>query len=297
MAALVGLAALVVVPAGAGAAVLYDQTDSGGSSFPSSDDYGASNVHTDQIADDFTVPARQTWQITQIDAPGFVFGSPPSTVNAFLYVNSGSLPGAELSHGTAISASRTPGGNYTVPLTGTAALQSGTYWVSVQQTGATYTTNDWFWQDRTVPAGNPAVFRNPGGGSTPACTNWTPMPTCFNDPTELGVLFRLSGHGLTLGKPRLNKKRGTAKLPVTVTDSGELALGGKGVVRQSSALATASVQVGAPGTVRMLIRATGKKRRRLNAIGRAKVNVTVIYMAVGSTAIAQSVRVKLKKKL
>lgn len=190
---LAAVAALVIAPASASAAVLYDQTDNGGSTFISSNDYGASNVHTDQIADDFTVPAGQSWQISQVDAPGFVDGSPPTSVNVFIYANSGARPAAELFHAAAGSASRTAGGDYAIPLIGTPALSSGIYWVSVQQVGATYTTSDWFWQDRTVLSGSPAVYRNPGGGSKPTCTDWTPLPTCSGNPAELGVLFRLSG--------------------------------------------------------------------------------------------------------
>ena len=47
------------------------------------------------------------------------------------------------------------------------------------------------------------------------------------------------GKSLKFGKVKLNKKKGTALLPVTVPSAGTLSIGGKGVVKKRSGLARA----------------------------------------------------------
>jgi len=88
------------------------------------------------------------------------------------------IPGAELFHRAGVTATNQP--NYAVPLTGSPALEPGTYWISVQQTASFYVSQTWAWNTRTLQEGNPAVFRNPGGGYVSGnCLNWTPQKTCF----------------------------------------------------------------------------------------------------------------------
>jgi hypothetical protein len=301
------LAVVFIVPGVAQAAVLYDQTDNGDGAFMSSNDFG--DVHTDQLADDFTVPAGESWQISEVQAIGFVHGTPPPNVNVWIYSNAGTLPGAALFHAAAIPGARTPGGDYTIPLAGTPPLTPGTYWLSIQQTspGNFFAGDGWFWQDRTVPAGNPLVYRQPSGTS---CTDWTPKATCTGDATELGALFRLSGsvappsipapvpsNQFTLGQPKLNRRKGTAKEPVTVPGPGELTLTGKGVLTQRPARASASRAVTAAGTVKLLVKPKGKIKRKLNSTGKARVKVTVTYAPTGGGPNAQTKKIRLRKRL
>ena len=63
--------------------------------------------------------------------------------------------------------------------------------------------------------------------------------------TAIGA-FQVVPNGFTLGKAKLNKKSGTALLPVTVPLGGSLSLTGKGVATQSSTPASAAVAVGGP---------------------------------------------------
>src|SRR5436190_2953723 len=87
----------------------------------------------------------------------------------------------------------------------------------------------------------------------------------------------------TVGKPKLNKKNGTAKLPVTVGDSGNLALNGKGVATVASAGATKSVAVTGPGTKTLKVKPKGKTRQKLNSTGKATVKVKVTFTPTGGT--------------
>jgi hypothetical protein len=91
---------------------------------------------------------------------------------------------------------------------------------------------------------------------------------------------------LTVGKPKLNKDAGTAKLPVTVTDPGTVTLSGKGVKRRSA---------GADGTLKLLVKPKGKTRSKLDDSGRAKLKLTVTYTPTGSSPISDKAKVKLKK--
>jgi hypothetical protein len=100
------------------------------------------------------------------------------------------------------------------------------------------------------------------------------------------------------GSVTRNKKRGTATLTVNVPNPGELALSGKGVKTQRAGRgAVASKTVTAAGTVELLIKAKGKKRRKLNKTGKVKVNPKVTYTPTGGDPSTQSKGLKLKKRL
>jgi subtilisin-like proprotein convertase family protein len=101
----------------------------------------------------------------------------------------------------------------------------------------------------------------------------------------------------TVGKPKLNKKKGTARLPVTVADAGNLALSGKGVATIASAGATKSVAVGGPGTTILKVKPKGKTRKKLNSTGKAKVKVKVTFTPNGGAPNTVTKKIKLKKTL
>ena len=101
---------------------------------------------------------------------------------------------------------------------------------------------------------------------------------------------------MTTGKPKLNKKKGTAQVPVTVGDSGQVSLAGKGVATLASTQAAKSVAVG-PGTTMLRVKPEGKTKRKLNSTGKAKVTVTITFTPTGGTPNAQTKKIKLKKQL
>jgi len=95
---------------------------------------------------------------------------------------------------------------------------------------------------------------------------------------------------ITLGKPKPNKKKGTAKEPVTVPGPGTLTLTGKGVVTQTKAPTAAA-------TVNLLVKSKGKQKKKLNKAGKVKVKVTVTYTPTGGLPNSQSRKLVLKKRL
>src|SRR5262249_33976206 len=101
----------------------------------------------------------------------------------------------------------------------------------------------------------------------------------------------------TLGAPTRNKKKGTAAITVNdIPNPGELTGSGNGVNASSASGAVISKSVGA-GQAQLLIKATGKKKRKLNETGKVKLNVAITYTPTGGDPSTQSVTLKLKKKV
>jgi hypothetical protein len=93
-----------------------------------------------------------------------------------------------------------------------------------------------------------------------------------------------------------NKKKGTATLRATVPNPGELSGSGKGVKVAGAAGAVLSKTVSGPGAVKLLIKARGKKKRKLNETGKVKLNVAVTYTPTGGDPATESKRLKLRKR-
>jgi hypothetical protein len=304
---IVGVALAYALPANAGGALLYDQTDSAGSSAVISTDYEPPSDSFDtQIADDFTVPADQSWAITQLDVKGTFFLTipPPPLMNVFLYADEAGLPGTDLFHQVNISATNAP--DYSIPLAGAPSLLPGTYWVSAQQAGGQMNLgefSDWSWRSRTVESGHPAAYRNPGGGYTPKCTDWGALTPCNSPLVGPDVAFKLSGtaspfpplsptlpqpsNQFRIGKVKRNLKKGTARLTVTVPGPGTLELAGKGLVRRPARSATARAK--------LLIKAIGKAKQRLDRTGRVKVKAIITFTPTGGTPSTKRKGILLKK--
>jgi hypothetical protein len=102
----------------------------------------------------------------------------------------------------------------------------------------------------------------------------------------------------SFGKLKRNRKKGTAKLPVTVPGPGMLTLSGKGVKPQRPGVAGRSRArtVGAAGTVKLRIVARGKAKKKLLRTGSAKLKLTITFTPNGGSANAQPKTVRLKKR-
>ncbi len=285
------MTAALALPASTSGAVLHDQTNSVGFNSYASEDFQPSQDAVDSwIADDFAVPAGQSWTLSQMDVIGVDNGGPPPFVNIFIYSTSGTLPGSELFHQSHIPASDYP--NYSAPITGAPSLTSGTYWISMQEDGGGYQVPSWAWRGRLVQDGNQAAFRgNMGWGN--GCTSFKPLQTCFPSSDGVDMAWKISGAAssqpVTFGKlKRLGN--GTAKLTVNLPGPGALALGGRGVKG-------ASAQVAAPsaGTLTLRIKATGKAKKTLNAHGKVTVKASFTYTAAGASPSTTTKKIKLTK--
>jgi hypothetical protein len=104
-------------------------------------------------------------------------------------------------------------------------------------------------------------------------------------------------NSFSLGEVGRNKRKGTATLTVEdVPNPGELVASGEGVKGASAAGAVVAKTVTAPGDVKLIIRAKGKKKRKLNETGKVKVMATITFTPTGGDPNAQSRKLKLKKR-
>ncbi|MCI0612421.1 hypothetical protein L0244_05480, partial [bacterium] len=182
--------------------VLYDQYDNPGTYGWTSQDFEpAFDAYDNQGADDFVVPSGETWNIDEVDVKGVYFnGTGPSvSFNVFIYADAGGLPGATVYTGLLSGYTESPDGSglfdVVITLAPAAVLTEGTYWVSVQSQMDFAVGGQWGWQERTVQAGNPAAWQNPGGGFGTPCTSYGVRTTCLGGGVP-DNMFRLAG---TLG--------------------------------------------------------------------------------------------------
>ena len=128
-------------------------------------------------------------------------------------------------------------------------------------------------------------------------TNTTAPPNTQGVRSRFPVTATVTTPGaIKLGRPILNKTRGTAIEPVFVPDPGQLALKGKGVVRQRTTRASVSRAVSAAGIVNLLVKPKGKTKRKLANTGKAKVRLTITYIPTGGDPSAQTKKIRLRKR-
>jgi len=94
---------------------------------------------------------------------------------------------------------------------------------------------------------------------------------------------------LKLGKLKLNKRKGTAKLTATVAHPGKLKLTGKG-------LKTAKKTAAAGGKVKLTVKPKGKLARKLRERGKAAIKAKVKFTPEGGEAAVDSKKLKLKRR-
>ena len=196
-----------VLPSAAGAAeILLDQVDPfSPDSYPSQDFEPAFNNFDSTTADDFTVPAGETWRIESVLARGKDAGeNDATTARVIIYADGGTAPGAVLQTRVA-PVTAFPRMEMTLPTPPT--LAAGNYWISVEallDAGNPETPSQWFWAASDEgPFGDSAVFRNPGGGFESGCATFTPRPECNignPEPTAAtDMSFNLGGTRTVLG--------------------------------------------------------------------------------------------------
>ena len=102
-------------------------------------------------------------------------------------------------------------------------------------------------------------------------------------------------NAIAIGKAKLNKDNGTAKLSVTVPGAGVLTLDGKGIKSQRAGAGGQRVSkpVSGAGTVKLKVKAKGKTLKKLKANGKVKVKVTVTFTPTGGTAKSETKKIKL----
>lgn len=169
--------------------VLYSQLDNEGSNGISAQDFETANDQYDaEAAVDFTIPAGQTWNITEVFTKGTnASASSPPDVNIRFYNDNAGTP-EDIAAYEFLGLAQSGIEDLTTPIDVT--LGPGTYWMGQQVVQDFPTGGQYYWKDRTVMTGNEAHWRNPGDGFALA-SSWTPLTTVGSFGPDL--LFELRG--------------------------------------------------------------------------------------------------------
>ncbi|MEW5986508.1 MAG: hypothetical protein AB1791_07745 [Chloroflexota bacterium] len=210
--------------------VLYDQTDNPGSNSITSQEFEASfSTFDNQAADDFVVPAGQTWTIDTVYVAGVYYNGtgPTPLVDVYFYSDSSGLPGTEVAAFADWASFTDASGSLTIDLSSSpAVLGEGTYWVSVRADMDFAAGGQWGWTERTVQSNSPSAWRNPGNGFGTGCVDWAVRTSCGVgfDPDMIFRLEGTSGGGGGVCDP------GDISWASVSPDNGTTAAGGSDVV-------------------------------------------------------------------
>jgi len=186
--------------------VLYSQNSNFGQGIVS-DNFSSAMSSYDAIgADDFVVPAHQTWQITEADVTGTYVSGPGPASSVVVTFWSGVFPQRIAQHGAdtfPLSCTDNAGSfACTLPLSSRGRplvrLRGGSagkrFWLSVVANCDFTTCGQWEWTTNTTVHDGEAEWKNAGEGwHTPCGTGWGTLRACFNlPPTDLA--FTLIGY-------------------------------------------------------------------------------------------------------
>jgi hypothetical protein len=133
------------------------------------------------------------------------------------------------------------------------------------------------------------VVSNAASSPDAASLSGTALPSTAA-PRGGGAAGGTAGVGISnafsIGRPILNRRKGTARLPVTLPGAGTLIATGSGVFTKP---------VAGPETVTVPVRATGRKRRALNRNGKVVLKLSVSFEPRGGLRRSQTVRLRLRK--
>lgn len=167
----------------AGAAVLHDQYDNFGAPTGFVSNEGAAPNQASELADDFTVPAGQTWSLSSVEVRGN--NSVPPHFNLAVYANASALPGAVVTARPVAAAATTNATDYTATISPPIDLQPGTYWIGVQGGD-----NGWGWVETNLVRGAIAAWR---AEYFAPCITFHTKGTCGGADMALDQAFRLNG--------------------------------------------------------------------------------------------------------
>ena len=165
-------------------AILYDQRGACTDHAANSQLYDQTfETYTDFAADDFVVPAGETWNVGVVDAGGVYYNGPfqAPSVSVVFYADSSGVPGAPVCTYTGLTTFVDASGVFTITLPSAcslAAASATTYWVSVQaQLDYLGSMSQWGWNGNTPQAGHPGKWQNPGGAFG-NCPTWDDTSIC-----------------------------------------------------------------------------------------------------------------------
>jgi len=169
--------------------ILYDQMSNPSTGFIASTEFtdAASLANSSEAADDFRVPAGETWNIGTIAVVGsFWYNAPGGAheLNIYVYADDNGMPGTVIHTYEGITnfeKTETQNGSYVetyfeIPFSPAISLGSGKYWLACQLVGDNGVTGQWGWiqESNTPQVEDEWHWRNPDDGMGTGFTTWTP---------------------------------------------------------------------------------------------------------------------------
>jgi len=145
-------------------------------------------------ADDFVVPAGETWTINEIAILGsFSAGGPCELANVRFFADAEGMPGTLLFEYLNVPANFDVDGNFDCIIEDT-ILSEGTYWVGVQARLDMAVGGQWFWSKQVAPTIDAEFhWQNPGDGFGSGYTTWVtasiqwPAPDYYDHNLSFGI--------------------------------------------------------------------------------------------------------------
>jgi hypothetical protein len=179
-------------------------------------DFNDSPAHSCQAADDFVVPAGETWMIEEIVISGqySVGGGPAELAHLFIYLDDPemNMPGPVFFEFVDFPVLALPEGDLVFNLIEATiepiVLPEGHYWLSVQPHMPYEPFLQWYWIKQESPTIlGEYVWRNPGGGFGLPFPDWGMASEVFPTTTDHNLAFGLygtsTGGGSALGSMSL----------------------------------------------------------------------------------------------
>lgn len=153
-----------------------------------------SPTYNAQGADDFIIPAGQTWIVREVDATGQYFNGygPTNGESVYFYHEGHGKPGRQRAAFPNLVGTDT-NGDFAITLPGKGIrLRAGHYWVSVV-TNVDFVDGggEWGWELTKRQHNDPAMWQNPADGFGTGCTTWNTLDNCVGSSGDF--MFALRG--------------------------------------------------------------------------------------------------------
>jgi hypothetical protein len=135
-------------------------------------------------------------------------------------------------------------------------------------------------------------FRVPGATSASITAADVGMYRCSviaSNPAGSALQASAAVAVFKVGRPKLNKRKGTAKLPVVLPAGGKLTVGGRGVRRLTRVVAGSE-------RLKLTVRSRGRPLRKLRKRGKARVALVLSFAPADGASAGQRRPIVLRKK-
>jgi hypothetical protein len=177
-------------------AVLYEQINNPGTNGGiTAQDFEASfNAYDAEGADEFSVPAGDTWLVENVQVLGsYSAAGPCNLANVRFYEDNAGIPGTLLFEYLSVDANPDADGNLDIDIPIT-ILNAGTYWMSVQGRMDFGSGGQWFWTRQGPPTiGYEFMWQNPGNGFGSGYTTWVDGSVMWSGQTDYNLSFSING--------------------------------------------------------------------------------------------------------